>query len=252
MFVQFLANTYKAPNTIKNYLSGARHWVNYHGGNDISFSTPEVRAVLNYNINNSNHVPSQAPPLEPSHIASICRFIDSMNTCIPLAIKPAILIGYLCFLRASNLLSLSTSQWAGPHTISASDVIRSAQGLIICIRSSKTRKNCKPVYLNVFPVPHTDLCPVNAWNVYLNTVKPAPHGPAFMLDPVTPLTPRVLVAIIRLALQSAGYKDSHKISMHSLRRGAAQAAQTGGASRQALKDHGTWVTDAALNTYLKQ
>lgn len=73
-----------------------------------------------------------------------------------------------------------------------------------------------------------------------------------MIDSVTPLTPKVLVGVMRLALEAAGYKDSHKVTMHSLRRGAAQAADAGGASRQALKDHGTWVTDAGLNSYLKK
>lgn len=199
----------------------------------------------------SVHVPVQAPPLEPAHISDICQFIDSMHMYLPLAFKPAVLIGYLCFLRASNLLSVSTSEWGGPHTISCSDIMQADHGLIVCIRSSKTRKNCKPVYLNVFPVSQIYICPVCAWNVYVRTVKPTPHGPAFMLDAVTPLTPKVLVAVMRLGLEASGHKDSHKVSMHSLCRGAAQAAQSGGASRQALKDHGTGVTDAALNTYLK-
>lgn len=123
-------------------------------------------------------------------------------------------------------------------------------GLTVCIRSSKTRNNLRPVFLHVYPVSQIQFCPVHAWCVYFDTVKPAPHGPAFMLDSFTPLTPRYMVAIMRLALEAAGYKDSHKVSMHSLRRGAAQAAHQRGASRQALKDHGTWTTDAGLNTYL--
>lgn len=251
MYVQYLANTYKAPNTIKNYLSGARHWVNYHAGNDLAFTSSEVQSVLKYNINKSLHVPVQAFPLEPAHIVDICHFID-LHVSIPRAVKPAILIGYLCFLRASNLLSTHISEWGGPHTIAVDDVIIVPHGLTIRIRSSKTRKNLKPVFLNVYPVSQTQLCPVHSGKVYLYTVKPAPRGPAFMLDPFTPLTSKFLVTIMRDALDASGCKDSHRVSMHSLRRGAAQAAQRGGASRQSLKDHGTWRTDAALDTYLRQ
>lgn len=250
MYVQFLANTYAAPNTVKNYISGARHWINFHCGNDSAFASLEAQAVLKYNISKSTHVPSQALPLQPIDIVNICAFIDA-NPAVPLACKPAILIGYFCFLRASNLLSVSLTQWGGPHTLSVSDIISTHSGLLVCIRSTKTLKNQKPVMLTVYPVPHNSCCPVRAWHQYLTRVNPSLHSPAFMIDSVTPLTPRPLVDIMRLALKTAGHKNSDRISMHSLRRGAAQAAKRGGASHAALKAHGTWATDAALNTYLK-
>lgn len=121
MYVKFLANTHKAPNTVKNYLSGARHWVNFHKGSDFSFSTPEARAVLKSVIDSSKHVPLQAYPLSPADIRVICNYIDSHPE-VAMAMKPALLIGYICFFRSSNILSPSLSSWGGPHTLHVSNV----------------------------------------------------------------------------------------------------------------------------------
>lgn len=250
MFIQFLANTYAAPSTLKNYVSGARHWIRSHCGNDLAFASHEAHDVLKYNITKSTHVPAQAYPLTPADILNVCCYFDA-NIAIPLACKPAVLIGYLCFLRASNLLSVSASHWGGPHTLLVSDVLVTPAGLVVSIRSSKTLKNNKPVLIHVYPVIDSICCPVRSWCNYVNNVKPSPAGPAFMIDSYTPLTPKPLVNLMRLALTAAGHKDSDRVSMHSLRRGAAQAAKRGGASNESLKAHGTWATDAALNTYLK-
>lgn len=71
MYTQFLANSYKAPATIKNYLSGARSWIVNHGGIDSAFASYEAHAVLKHNMNKSNHQPVQAFPLKLLHIRHI-------------------------------------------------------------------------------------------------------------------------------------------------------------------------------------
>lgn len=250
MYVQFLANTYAAPNTVKNYLSGARSWIKSHKGDDSVFASPEVAAVLSYNIKHSNHVQAQAYPLNLHDVKDICRFIDS-NPNVPLAVKPAILIGFSCFLRVSNLLSPSINFWSGPHNLSASDVLPVPNGLVVSVRSTKTVNPNNPILFPVYSVSDTSFCPVAAWHRYFDLVKPLPQGPAFMIDQFTPLTARPLVNIMRLALQSAGNQNYHRVSMHSLRRGGAQVAEAYGASRHSLKQHGTWANDTMLNLYLK-
>lgn len=251
MYVQYLANTYKAMSTVKNYLSGARYWINHHKGDDSSFTSLYVSSVTKFNMSKSTHVPSPAPPLTLRHLSIVCRFFD-VNTNIPPVFKAALLLGYSCFLRSSNLLSPTVNEWGGPHTLSVSDVLPVPHGLVVSIRSSKTLKNSIPVLLNVFRNANLSCCPVTAWFIYLRMCKPAISGPAFMINSVTPLTPRPLVNFIRLALQAAGEPLYNRFSLHSLRRGAAQAAQQAGANRKALKVHGTWATDSALNAYLTQ
>lgn len=249
MYIQYLANTYKAMSTVKNYVSGARHWINHHKGDDSSFTSFYVSSVIKYNVSKSTHVPAQAPPLTVNHIRFICKFFDVYKN-IPPVFKAALLLGYACFLRSSNLLSSTVTEWGGPHTLKVADVIHVPHGLIVSIRSSKTIRNGRPAVLTVFPVPNQQYCPVLAWCNYVRLSRPALNGPAFMINAVTPLTPRPLVSLIRLALQAAGEPMFNTFSLHSLRRGAAQAAQQAGANRQSLKSHGTWATDTALNAYL--
>lgn len=249
MYVQFLANTYPAPNTIKNYISGARHWINSHRGDDSAFASAEVANVLSYNVKTSTHVQSQAYPISLSDLTIICEFIDCFPN-LPLAFKPAILIGFFAFLRVSNLLSPSTNIWSGPHNLSAADVVPLSDGLVISLRSTKTIHNTKPVLIRLYSVPNSTCCPLAAWQRYVANVKPHLQGPAFMVDRYTPLTARPLVNIMKLALQAAGNNNYIKVSMHSLRRGGAQAAEQNGATHRALKAHGTWLTDSSLKTYL--
>lgn len=91
MYSQFLANSYTSPNSIRNYLSGAKNWVQLHIGNTDAFSAYELGTLVKSFSSKSTHVPSKAAPLSPDQIRVICNFIDHDPT-LPLAIKPAILI----------------------------------------------------------------------------------------------------------------------------------------------------------------
>lgn len=250
MFVQFLANTHKAPTTVKNYISGARHWIRHHNGSDAAFSASDTIDVLKSVISKSNHVPNQAPPLTPSHVREVCKFFDN-SPYVPLVFKPALLIAYACFLRSSNLLSPTTTAWGGPHTLLVSDIMSHPLGLQVLIRSTKTIKSGHPVMLLVAAGLEPSICPVIAWYTYLNYVNPYPRGPAFVISHSTPLTPKVFVSVLRLALKASKVHDSDLYSIHSIRRGAAQAADRAGAPKQDIKTQGTWSSDAGLHSYVK-
>ena len=55
---------------------------------------------------------------------------------------------------------------------------------------------------------------------------------------------------MRAALYEAGRSYHAAISMHSLRRGGARTAQSSGASRTDIGEHGTWASDSGLNAYI--
>lgn len=249
MYTKYLANSFISPATVNNYLSGARHWIQHHKGDNSSFNSPQVQAVSKSCAKISKHVPNQAPPLTPAHMKIICRFLDSY---IPLSsgMKPALLIGYYCFLRASNILSPSEDSWGGVHTLLASDIALTSVGLTVKIRSTKTFSSPAPVLISIPFSPSPALCPVRAWARYHHIVNPWPFGPAFLNVQGLPLTPRPLVQLIRLALKSAHVPAFDKFSMHSIRRGAAQAAAKGGVSEQELKNHGIWKSDKGLHAYV--
>lgn len=246
MLVRFLANSFKSPSTTKNYLAGAKTWVQNHMENIHAFLSPQVHDMIQSITKDSEHIPTPAHPITPADLGLICAFIDC-RCWNPPACKAALLIGYATFLRASNILSPSLSSWGGPHTLKFCDVVPTSYGLAIIIRSSKTMYNSRPVVLEVHSVKDPFLCPVQAWWNYVSIVKPMSSGPAFVLDANTPLTPRPLVKIMRAALSSARRPYADSVSMHSLRWGASQALSAAGAPDSDLLQHGTWKSKTVLN-----
>lgn len=197
----------------------------------------------------SDHIPTPAFPLTPDHLKIICDFVDKYGI-NGLPVKAAILLGYTCFLRSSNLVSPS-SLLEGPHTLKAADIQLAGLKLNVIIRSSKTIANSAPVILEVKSVSNTHMCPVYNWSRYVAHFKPQASRPAFILMSGCPLTPRPIVYIMRLALRKVGMPQYKSVSMHSLRRGGTQAAEDHWASDEQLKLHGTWRSDKGLQAYKK-
>lgn len=251
MYAQRLANTHAAPSSIKNYLSGAKSWVEEHQGNIEAFLSTQVAKLVKGFVKSSTHSPSRAVPLASHHIQAICRFLDERPS-VSLAIKPAILIGFSCFLRSSNLLSPTMTQWGGPHTLLAGDVSLSSAGLRVLIRSTKTRTRREGVIFHIPTSGDHNFCPVIAWQRYASLLNPWPLGPAFIHANRLPVTSGQVVAMMRLALENAQDIQADKISMHSLRRGAVHTAAEKGIPLQEIRARGTWKTASGMRPYLPQ
>lgn len=216
MFAQLLVNKHSSPSSIKNYISGAKSWVVEHGGSPYAFSSPQLGQLVKGFIKNSTHVPSRAAPLAPRHVRASCDFLDSWSAA-PLAAKPAVLLGFTCFLRSSNLLSPTMLEWGGPHTLLAIDLKLSGDSLSVFIRSTKTRSDPKGSFFTIQAAQHPRYCPVSAWRLYKAVVNPWPLGPTFVDSKGLPLTPRQLVGLMRLALEDHNDISAGEVSMHSLR-----------------------------------
>lgn len=249
MYTQFLANSHASPATVRNYLSGAKTWVQHHMGNPLPFQSYEFSNMFKSVSSASTHVPSQAAPLSPIDIKIICNFLDS-HRLFPKAVKPCILMSYTTFLRASNMVSPTLSSWGGPHTLQFSDVSMYNNILVIRVRSTKTLRGQKPAFLEILPADNPDCCPVRAWLDYKNSVNPCPMGPAFVSDYGVPLTTGPVVTAMRMALRNARHPSPESVSFHSLRRGGARAAAAEGASSEQLMAHGLWKSKSGLSSYV--
>ena len=251
IYIQHLANCMSAPATHRNYISGVRSWLSTHGGDPSTFSSPEACSMLKGAARLSTHISNKAPPLTPDDIKLICDYIDKSGPQGDV-LKAATLITYFTFLRQSNTTSPDISSWGGHHTLKRADILQRPHGLTVIVRSSKTIiYPSQAVALKVHYIPGSRYCPVTAWRRYCDRV-PAPNSaPAFLLTPGhTPLTAPPLVAIFREALGRAGVSYASSVTMHSLRRGGAQAAAEQGAGPDDLCDHGTWSTRSSLAAYV--
>lgn len=249
MFGQHLANLHAAPGSLKNYISGAKSWISDHHGSIQPFLAPQFAQLIKGFIKKSKHVPSRAQPILPHHLRAICLLLDSTPSAPPAA-KPALLIGYACFLRTSNILSPTMSQWGGPHTLVAGDIQIHHDGLQILVRSTKTRSPSQGIKFFI-PYEHSpDLCPVRAWIIYKSLVRPWALGPAFIHINGLPLTGPQLVKLMRLALKNFDDIIPSKVSMHSIRRGATQSAAEQGAPLEEIMARGTWSSISGISPYL--
>lgn len=250
MYAQFLVNSFAAPATVKNYLSGARTWIAEHMGNTAAFSSNELSTLTKSFAKKSQHVPSRAEPLLWHHVRYIVDFLNTVPK-VPLSAKPCILIGFHTFLRASNLLSPSSASWGGPHTLLAKHIRISDRGLHVPVFSTKTKFDPTPV-ATIIPWNNDPVyCPVQAWLRYVTARRPCPVGPAFVTDEHSPLTPRHVVGLMRLALQDFQGINIEKVTVHSLHRGASQEAKNSGVPIEQIMERGMWRSRSGLAPYLK-
>lgn len=249
MYVQYLKNSFPAPTTVKNYLSGAKTWITEHGGNPSFFSSIEYHQLSTGLTKRYQHVPQRATPLDWTHIQLIVQFLDATPR-VPVGVKLCILIAYHTFLRASNLLSPTLATWGGPHTLSVRDLTLSDEGLQVSVHSTKTKSDPVPLKTIIPWASNSVTCPVAAWFKYLTKIKPWPLGPAFLTDDGLPLTPRHVTGFMRLSLKDCKDIIPSRISLHSLHRGAVHSAVRQGIPRDVIKQQGKWRSDSGLAPYL--
>lgn len=247
MFYQYLANRLNSVSSLKNYISGARAWVVEHGGNPLAFSGYEHSNMLKALTKDSTHVVKRAFPLTVDHMSVIVSYLNSARN-VPPCIKPCILIGYSCYLRSSNLVSPNFVIFRGQHSLLAKHIIDRGDSLQVWIMSTKTR--AVPYSLTIPSINNSRLCPLSAWREYVARVHPSPSAPAFLLDHVTPLTSALVVRLMRDALKDCEDVELSAVTMHSLRRGAAQQASNNGSPIDSIMDRGGWASKSGLKPYL--
>lgn len=250
MYAQYLKNRNESPRTVKNYISGAKTWILEHGGSIQAFLSKELDQLTKGFVKNSDHVPHRAFPLSVSHLLLISDFVH-FNTYVPRSIMACIVIGYKCFLRASNLLSPSSQVWGGPHTLLTRDITVLGNKLLVSISSTKTKWDNQPETFVLLSESDTRLCPVTLWTQYASVIKPYFLGPAFLTDDYMPLTARHVVGVMRAALADAKDLDPGRVSLHSLRRGAVQDAVDKGIPLPQIKTLGLWKSDSGVSPYLR-
>ena len=236
-----LKETLSSPGAALNYVSGAKSWVLLAGGDTAPFDSYATSLMKRGVRRTSAHVPRPAPPLTSTLLLHAVDYLRRSGT-PALVLVSSLLVGFASLLRQGNLLG---AVGASSHALRCSDVSRSAGGLRLIIRSTKTRWRSSPPFTIWIPaLADPRCCPVAAWDAYASVYRPAPSGPAFILPPGGPLLPATLVAALRLALTHLAVPEAQSYTLHSLRRGGAQACAAAGCSLEHIKDLGAWSSDA--------
>lgn len=200
-------------------------------------------------IKTSKHVVSRAPPMSPAELRQIISFLVNLVP-VPYVIIVALILGFLTLMRQSNLVASSVLVH-GPHVLKFSDVCVKNNVLHVTLRSSKTRSRIAPPVVFILPaIPNSPCCPVLAWRRYARLLVPPPASPALLLPSGKPLTAKQLLHALR-TVSLAVFGVEKCFTLHSLRRGAAQACDTAGLPLPGIMEAGTWRSNAVI-AYLER
>ena len=248
LYIRFLANSLKNVRSVKNYISGARTFINMIGGNPVSFSAPMTFTFLKGIANQSSHEEQEAPALPCSTLIQLCADLRTLGPDGVVA-AAACLFGVTTFLRQSNFLPTGCSR--SPHMLSRSDVTLDAAGMRVHVSSTKTlTPRSGGVVILVARVPGSSNCPVrcciDAWSL----APGCPDSVLFVLPSTgRPLTTGIMTTVARRALAGRGWPSAQRFTVHSLWRTGARLAASAGATEKEVMLHGTW-TSVAVRRYV--
>ena len=247
-YVLHLNDGLASTGAVLNYVSGARTWVRAMGGDTAPFDSYSVTIMKRGIQRTSTHEPSQAPPMTPDNVKMIVGFLKSAGPNGPV-LTAAILLAYFTLLRQSNMF-IGESLNASPHILRMQDIMNTPEGINVRVRSTKTRwRSAPPVDIAVPFINESPYCPVRAWNAYVREARPDANGYAFVTVSGLPLRAASVSAVIQLALLRSGHPSPGSFTLHSLRRGGAQACARLGVRLADIQELGTW-TSQAVHSYV--
>ena len=242
-YAAFLYNKYHVPGTVFNYISGAKSWVKLKGGNTQVFDDYYMSLVKKGVKRVACHKTRQAAPLTIRQIKLIINVFKSLgkNACVFTAVT---LISYLSLLRQSNLV-ISGLEGSLSHVLKQKDIKVVHHNLHITVRSTKTSWQPCDQYVVIIPSnPRSRYCPVKAWAKYYEMAPKDPHLPAFWVKGGRPLTSKLWLGAVRLALKYVGVPSPTSYTLHSIRRGAAQECMSKGLDEKLIREAGRWKSEA--------
>ena len=147
----------------------------------------------------------------------------------------------------SNLVASSLSKHKRHQQILCSDVLVSAQHLVVTFCWTKTMQDgARPLIVPYVVIPGSSLCPVHAYQNMLNLVPAPTSSPAFVVPyrrSVRPVTYKDYMVVLRCLIGHFGLNPSF-FSSHSFRHGGATFAFHSGVPEQLIKVQGDWASDA--------
>jgi hypothetical protein len=242
VYIQLLANSFKAPTSILNYLSGLR---TVHKMLDLEFpelSSFFIKLQLRGITKDLAHLPHQAAPVSPE-ILTQCYHLLNLADPQKASAWACFLIAFFSFSRLGNLLPVSQKQFDPKIHLTRQDIFVAADGILILIKWTKTiQDGSRYLLLPLVAIPEHNLCPLQAVKHMLK-LSPAPgDAPAFSYrnGPVLhTLTHSQLVELFRVLLQTLGLEAS-LYSGHSFRRAGASFAFQAGVRSELIQAQGDW------------
>lgn len=244
LYTQFLANSFKSPQSVKNYISGARSFLRTRGYYVPYMYNDRINSVYKGNARLSIHDSKQAPVI-------LMPILKDLSTTLLISgnhmtgERAAFLCMFALALRQCNVTPGGTV--GGVHVIRTCDCRLTGSTLWVSLRSSKNIT--APGEAVTLPIESTGgrHCPVAAWLHHCGIVERAAHEPAFLLASGHSIAPAYLVKLLRNTLKLIGVKNYYDYTLHSFRRSGAYEAAANGAPVEAVAALGNWRSDSVFD-----
>lgn len=247
-YVFYLSLKYSNPNTILNYVSSLSSVFKRLNFDTLVFRSFEFTDILMSVKNNIRHTPVRRMAIPMSALSLIISAL-SFDPEGP-TVTCAVLIMFFTFLRQSNLAPRTKKTFDPSRHLLRSDVIDEGDAIIIRIKWSKTYQGPTATSVAAPALPSSPLCPVAAYRNLLASSPTFVHRhPLLSFGDGSAMPLSYLNRAWDLALRRC-HMPPRVFTLHSLRRGGATSAlESGAASIEHIRAHGTWNSDA-VNVYL--
>ena len=240
LYVTYLAERLSYSSIIA-YYSAVVYMHVCEGLEPVRLSNPILRATLEGIGKTKGKSNGRKDAILPSHLKELAKVVD-VKSVWEVLIFTCILFLFRTLLRVSHV-ALSS------HTLLNSDVKFNANGMLVCVRSSKTVKRGEElVYIPVAFAEEKSICAVRWLKVFRGMVKASRGGFLFALDG-QPIPYNKILKGFKCLLKKAGIVGD--FATHSLRRGGATHMSMSGCSVAEVKQRGRWKSNCVFR-YIKQ
>ena len=248
LYAQFLSRTFKAVQSIQNYISGVRTLHSLVEIEYIAKDSIDLRLTLRGLKRVKGHKPRQAAPLSPHILRKMYAQLEFAKP-VDVVMWALLLVGFFTMSRKSNLVTTGREKFNPKRQLSRSDILVGSKGLVVIFRWSKTNQFCDRVHMvPIVAIPGSVLCPVSAYKRMLETLPGHDALPAFFIrvgGVPRPVTYYLLQDFIKKGVTKLGLEPK-LFSSHSLRRAGATWAFRSEVPGELIKSHGDWASECYL------
>ena len=256
-YIEFLLNSFRAPSTVRNYISSLATFQSWRGLTTEIFDSLQVSQLWKAIMLTVRHFPRQVHILSIAQLKILLRHAALLGTNY-LLFKAFLTLLFFSMVRVSTLIPYSSTQFDKSRHMCVNDLKRTDFGYMVNIKWAKNVQNPKSAYvLPILENSDPELCPVKALDNYLETVPNSSlNRPLFMVagkSPCvlfTPLNVRQAYEWLH-AICAASPLAGLRVTFYSFRKSACSQAYRLGAQINDLKYFGAW-RSAALFRYLEE
>lgn len=248
LYAQFLSRSFKAVDSIRNYISGVRTLHSLLGLPFQAKDSIELKLTLKGLERLQPHKVKQAAPLSPQVMSEMHKLLDWGDT-MHITMWALVLIGFFTLSRKSNLVVTGNQKFDSTKQLCRGDVSVGSKGMLVRLRWSKTNQLCKKVLeIPLLRIKGSMLCPLKAYTRMIKKIPGTNDDPAFCV-PIKKgnraVTYWELQNFIKCNVKRMGL-DPTQYSSHSMRRAGATWAFQAKVPSELIKLQGDWASDAYL------